>query len=91
MDGIINSMDMNLSIQYRLDIISDEKGLTEAASWRCVLMGKEEGGTNNTKVSAGRNAGRSLRTLWGMSTDSFWGTDRFLWSNEKTRLVRCRL
>ena len=54
-------------------------------------MGKEEGGTNNTKVSAGRNAGRSLRTLWGMSTDSFWGTDRFLWSNEKTRLVRCRL
>jgi len=54
-------------------------GLTEAASWRCVLMGKEEGGTNNTKVSAGRNARSkgvaigSLRTLWGMSTDLYLG------------------
>ena len=41
--------------------------------------GKEEGGTNNTKVSAGGNAGSkgvaigSLRTLWGMSTDSYLG------------------
>lgn len=52
-------------------------GLTEAASWRCVLVGKEEGGTNNTKVSTGRNAGSkggaigSLRTLWGMSTELY--------------------
>ena len=41
------------------------------------MVGKEEGGTNNTKVSIGRNAGSkgvaigSLRTLWGMSTDLY--------------------
>lgn len=42
-------------------------------------MGREEGGTNNTKVSTGRNteskgvAIGSLRTLWGMSTDLYLG------------------
>lgn len=42
-------------------------------------MGKEEGGTSNTKVLTGRNAESkgvaigSLRTLWGMSTDLYLG------------------
>lgn len=58
---------------------------------------KEEGGTNNTKVSTGRNAGSkggaigSLRTLWGCQQNCIWSTDSFLGSNETTRLVRCKL